>query len=68
MEHIVTLSDRYKKLVIQDLNKVLDEYKIFGKEWVIEILIDLITDNLYKKDTIELINRLEQLPISDWNE
>ena len=68
MEHIVTLSDRYKKLVIKDLNKVLDDYKIIGKEWCIEIIIALIQDNLFKKETIELIERLEQLPISDWNE
>ena len=68
MEHIVTLSDRYKKLVIKDLNKVLDDYKIIGKEWCIEIIIALIQDNLFKKETIELIERLEQSPISDWNE
>lgn len=68
MEHIVTLSDRYKKLVIKDLNKVLDDYKIIGKEWCIEIIIALIQDNLFRKETIELIKRIEESPISDWNE
>lgn len=64
----IKLSPRYRKLVIQELNKVLDDYKIYGKEWTIEILIELIQDNLYLKDSIELIERLEQSPISDWNE
>ena len=64
----IKLSPRYRKLVIQELNKVLDDYKIYGKEWTIEILIDLIKDNLFLKESIELIERLEQSPISDWNE
>ena len=64
----IKLSPRYRKLVIQELNKVLDDYKIYGKEWTIEILIDLIQNNLYMKDSIELIERLEQSPISDWND
>ena len=68
MEHIVTLSDRYKKLVIKDLNKVLDDYKISGKEWCIEIIIAFIQDNLFRKETTELIKRIEESPISDWNE
>lgn len=67
-EHIVTLSDRYKKLVIKDLNKVLDDYKIIGKEWCMEIIIAFIQDNLFRKETTELIERIEQSPISDWNE
>lgn len=64
----IKLSPRYRKLVIQELNKVLDEYKIYGKEWTIEILIEFIQDNLYLKDSIELIERLEKSTISDWNE
>lgn len=64
----IKLSPRYKKFVIQQLNKVLDECKIYGKEWTIEILIALIQDNLFLKDSIELIERLEQSQISDWNE
>lgn len=64
----IKLSPRYRKLVIQELNKVLDEYKIYGKEWTIEILIEFIQNNLYLKDSIELIERLEKSTISDWNE
>ena len=67
-KHIVKLSPRYRKMVIQELNKVLDDFKIYGKEWTIEILIDLIHDNLFLQDSIDLIERLEQSPISDWNE
>lgn len=64
----VKLSPRYRKLVIQEINKVLDNYRIYGEEWNIEILIDLIKDNLSRNATIELIKRLESIPISEWND
>ena len=33
-ETIVKLADRKIKLVVKDLNKVLDSHKVFGQEWI----------------------------------
>lgn len=64
----VRLSPQYRKLVIREINKVLDDYRIYGEEWNIEIFIDLIKDNLSRNAAIELIKRLEQTFISEWND
>ena len=64
----VKLSERKVDLVVNQLNEILDNNEIFGKEFTIQILIKFIQQNLYRKHTLELIKRLEESPISDWNE
>lgn len=65
---LVKLADRKIKLVIKDLSKVLDEHKIIGAEFNKEILLELIKDNLSRTQTLDLIKRIEETPISEWND
>ena len=65
---IVKLDERKVKMCVTDLNKVLDEHKIFGKTFNKQVIKQLILENLSKKATIELIKELEETPISDWND
>lgn len=65
---LVKLADRKIKLVIKDLNKVLDEHNIIGAEFNKEILLELIKDNLSRTQTLDLIKRIEETPISEWND
>ena len=67
-EFKIELSERKLKMVVQDLNKVLDEHKIFGSEFNKEVLQLLIMENLSRKETLDLIKRLEAEPISNWND
>ena len=64
----IVLSDRKIKMVVKDINKVLDEHRIYGPEWNIEVLKELIIDNLSRNNAIELIKRLEETKISEWND
>ena len=65
---LVKLADREVKLVVQEINKVLDEHKIIGAEFNKEILLELIKDNLSRTQTLDLIKRIEETPISEWND
>lgn len=67
-EHIIQLADRKVKFVVQRLNEVLDEERIYGTEWNTQVLIELIKDNLSRKATLELIKRIEETPIEEWND
>ena len=67
-EHVMRLADRKIRLVVNRLNKVLDEERIYGQEFNKEIIKALILDNLTKKKTCELIDELNNTPISDWND
>ena len=64
----VKLADRQVKLVVKDLNKVLDEHRVFGQEWNKQVIKELILQNLSKDTAIKLIDELNELPISDWND
>ena len=64
----VRLSPNYRRCVVKELNRVLDEFRIYGPEWNKEIIIDLIVDNLSRNETIDLIDRIEKKPISEWND
>ncbi len=64
----IKLADRQVKLVVKDLNKVLDEHRVFGQEWNKQVIKELILQNLSKDTAIKLIDELNELPISDWND
>lgn len=65
---LVKLADRQIELVVKDLNKVLDEHKIYGAEFNKQVLLELIKDNLSRTQTLDLIKRIEETPISEWND
>lgn len=65
---VVRLAPQKVSVVVNKLNKVLDEERIFGQEWNKQVIKDLIISNLSKNTTLELIKELEQMPISDWND
>ena len=67
-ETIVKLADRKIKLVVKDLNKVLDSHKVFGQEWNKQVIKELILQNLTLNTTTQLMKELDELPISDWND
>lgn len=67
-EHVIKLADRKVRFVVQRLNEVLDEERIFGSEWNEEVLLELIKDNLSRNATLDLIKRIEETPISEWND
>ena len=64
----IKLAPRKVKLCVQDINKVLDEHRIYGQEWNKQVIKELILDNLTKDTTIELMKELEETPISEWND
>lgn len=64
----VKLNERKVKLVVKQLNEVLDYNKIFGREFNKQIIKELIIQNLTKDGAIELIKELENTPISKWYE
>ena len=64
----VQLSERKIKMVVKELNKVLDDNNIYGQEWNKQVIEALILDNLTRNKTIELLKELEQKPISEWND
>lgn len=64
---LVKLDKRKINIIINELNKVLDDNKILSKEWTKEIIIAFIISNLTKNDTIDLIERIENISISEWN-
>ena len=65
---VVKLADRKIEQVKQQINQVLDNNYIYGQEWNKEIIKAVILDNLTKDTTIKLIEELNQLPISSWND
>ena len=64
----IKLADRQVKLVVQDLNRVLDEHRVYGQEWNKQVIKELILQNLTRDTSIKLIDELSKLPISDWND
>lgn len=64
----VRLSERYVKLVVKNLNDVLDEYRVFGQEWNRQVIKELILQNLTKDEALKLIKELENTKISEWND
>lgn len=64
----VQLSDRKVMQVVKDLNKVLDDNQVIGQEWNKQVIKELIKQNLFRKTTIELIEELNKMPISEWND
>lgn len=68
MEHKVKLADRKIKMVVKDLNKVLDQHQIFGAEFNMEVIKALILDNLTVNQTTELMKRIDETPISEWRD
>ena len=64
----VKMSDRHIALVVNEINKVLDEYVVFGQEWNKNVIKYLILSNLTKKTTLKLMEELNKLPISEWND
>lgn len=64
----VKLGEQKKKLIVAELNNVMDDHLnvTSSKNWTIDIIEEFIIQNLSKNDTIELIDRLNQLPISRW--
>ncbi len=65
---IVKLADREVKRVVTELNKVLDDNKIIGAEFNKQVILELILQNLSKNQSIDLIKRIEETPISQWND
>ncbi len=65
---IVKLADREVKRVVAELNKVLDDNKIIGAEFNKQVILELILQNLSKNQSIDLIKRIEETPISQWND
>lgn len=64
----VKLSSNYIKLVVKQLNQVLDNNRIYGQEWNKQVIKELILDNLTKDTSIELIEELNKTSISEWND
>lgn len=64
----VTLSDRKVRLVVNELNKVLDSEKIIGQTFNKQVIKALILDNLTRNTTISLMEELNNLPISEWGD
>lgn len=64
----VQLSDRKVMQVVKELNKVLDDNQVIGQEWNKQVIKELIKQNLFRKTTIELIDELNKMPISEWND
>ena len=64
----VKLGEQKKKLIVAELNNVMDDHLnvTSSKDWTMDIIEEFIIQNLSKNDTIELIDRLNQLPISRW--
>jgi len=65
---IVKLAPRKIKMVVQDLNQVLDSHTIYGAEFNKEVILALIQSNLSRTQTADLIKRIEEAPMSDWND
>lgn len=65
---LVKLAPRKIKMVVQDLNQVLDSHMIYGAEFNKEVILALIQDNLSRTQTADLIKRIEEAPMSDWND
>lgn len=65
---IVKLADREVKRVVTELNKVLDDNNIIGAEFNKQVILELILQNLSKTQSIDLIKRIEETPISQWND
>jgi hypothetical protein len=64
----VRLAPQKVSVVVNKLNKVLDEERVFGQELNKQVIKELIVSNLTRNTTIKLIEELEQMPISDWND
>jgi hypothetical protein len=64
----VKLGEQKKKLIVAELNNVMDDHLnvTSSKDWTMDIIEEFIIQNLSKNDTIELIDRLNELPISRW--
>lgn len=64
----IKLAERKVKLIVKELNKVLDNNYVYGQEWNKQVIKELILDNLTKDTAIELIDELEKTTISEWND
>ena len=64
----VKLGEQKKNLIVTELNNIMDDHLnvTSSKSWTIDIIEEFIIQNLSKNDTIELIDRLNKLPISRW--
>lgn len=61
-EHEIVLSERKIEIVVQQLNKVLDEERIFGATWNRQVLIKFIVENIYNVENLEkLIEELKEV-------
>ena len=61
-EHEIVLSERKIAIVVQQLNKVLDEERIYGATWNRQVLIKFIVENIYNVENLEkLIEELKEV-------
>ena len=61
-EHEIVLSERKIAIVVQQLNKVLDEERIYGATWNRQVLIKFIVENIYNVENLEkLIEDLKEV-------
>ena len=56
------------EMVVSQLNQILDNERIFGQEWNKQVIKELILQNLTKNTSIELIEELNETPISSWQD
>lgn len=61
-EHEVKLSERKIAIVVQQLNKVLDDERINGATWNRQVLVKFIAENIYNVDNLaKLIEELKEM-------
>ena len=61
-EHEIVLSERKIAIVVQQLNKVLDEERIYGTTWNRQVLIKFIVENICNVENLEkLIEELKEV-------
>lgn len=65
---LIRLAERKIKMVVDRLNEVLDDEQIYGSEFNKEVILELIIQNLSKDQSLDLIKRIEETPISKWND
>lgn len=64
----VRLAERMIKIVVKQLNDVLDENNILGQEFNKQVIKELILQNLTRNTTIELMKEIEETPICEFND